>query len=249
MRSNNPVLSDQAFESVYTPTDPRAHAHLMTVAGTVNKTLILLALVVASAAVTWTQIATSPILMPAVIGASLLGLVVALVTIFKPQWAPFTSPVYALLEGVVLGGLSAVFNYRYPGIVPQAVGLTLATLFSLLFAYQAGLIRASENFVRGVVAATMAIFVVYLVSMVLGFFNVRIPLIHEAGSIGIAFSLFVVAVAALNLVLDFDFIERGSRHGLPKHMEWYGAFGLVVTLVWLYLEMLRLLAKIRDYTR
>jgi len=249
VRSSNPVLTEETFEQrdTYRPADPREHAPLMTIPGTVTKTLVLLALAVASAAVTWTQVADSPALLgPLVLSAAIVGFVVALVTTFKAEWSPFTAPVYALLEGVVLGGLSLVFNQRYPGIVPQAVGLTFGTLFSLLAASQPGLIRVSEPFRRGVVAATGAIFLVYLVSIVLGLFGVRVPLIHEAGWVGVGFSLFVVTVAALNLVLDFDFIERGSRHGLPRYMEWYGAFGLLVTLVWLYLEILRLLSKLRS---
>ena len=251
MATSNPVFSETTFEAQavrgYVPGDPRAHGALMTVSGTANKTLVLLALAVATAAVTWQQAAARPdLIYPAVLGCAIIGFLVALATTFKPAWSPVTAPIYALLEGVVLGGLSLVFNQRYPGIVGQAVGLTFGTLFSLLFAYQAGLIRVTEPFRRGVIAATGAVMLVYLASFVLGMFGVRVPFIHEAGLIGIGFSLFVVALAAANLVLDFDFIERGASHGLPKYMEWYGAFGLMVTLVWLYLEMLRLLSKLRS---
>jgi uncharacterized YccA/Bax inhibitor family protein len=158
--------------------------------------------------------------------------VTALVTVFKNTAAPLTTPLYAAFEGLLLGGVSLVFEARYPGIVVNAVALTLGTLAVLLFAYSSGLIRPSENFKLGIVAATGAVALLYLVSMVMGFFGKSIPFIHESGLIGIAFSLFVVGLAALNLVLDFDFIERGAAMGAPKYMEWVGAFGLLVTLVW-----------------
>ena len=170
----------------------------------------------------------------------------ALVTIFVKKASPYTAPLYALCEGLVLGGISAFYEVKFPGIVVQAVGLTFGTLFCLLAAYKSGLIRATENFKLGVVAATGGIALVYLASIVLGFFDIRIPMIHESGIVGIGFSLFVVVIAALNLVLDFDFIETGVEQGAPKYMEWYGAFGLMVTLVWLYVEFLRLLAKLQS---
>ena len=169
-----------------------------------------------------------------------------MITVFKKTAAPYTAPAYALLEGLALGGISATLEVRFPGIVIQAVGLTFGTLFCLLAAYRSGLIKATENFKLGVVAATGAIFVLYMVSFVMGFFGGSIGFIHESGTFGILFSAFVVVIAALNLVLDFDFIESAVEQGAPKYMEWYGAFGLLVTLVWLYLEILRLLAKSRD---
>ncbi len=174
------------------------------------------------------------------------GFVVALVTIFKQTWAPVTAPLYALLEGLVIGGVSTIFEAQFPGIVIQAAGLTLGTCLALLLAYKSRLIRATENFKMGVVAATGGIALFYLITLVLGFFGIRIPLLYSNGWMGIGFSLFVVVIAALNLVLDFDFIEQGAARGAPKYMEWYGAFGLMVTLIWLYLEMLRLLAKLRS---
>jgi uncharacterized YccA/Bax inhibitor family protein len=172
------------------------------------------------------------------------GLVLGLVTAFKKEWAPFTTLPYALLQGLFLGGISLQYEKQFSGIVPLAVGLTLGTLGALLFAYKSRLIRVTENFRLGVVAATGGIALFYLVSFVLSLFKIRIPYIHESGPIGIVFSLVVVAIAAMNLVLDFDFIERGTSMGAPRYMEWYAAFGLLVTLVWLYLELLRLLAKI-----
>jgi uncharacterized YccA/Bax inhibitor family protein len=158
-------------------------------------------------------------------------------------------PVYAAFEGLLLGGISAMYEQRYEGIVINAVALTFGTLAALLLAYRAGLVRATENFKLGIFAATGGIALVYLISMVMGFFGRSIPYIHESGLIGIGFSLFVVTIAALNLVLDFDFIERGAELGAPRYMEWVGAFGLLVTLVWLYLEILRLLAKLQDRRR
>jgi uncharacterized YccA/Bax inhibitor family protein len=184
--------------------------------------------------------------MPWTLIGAIGGFIVALLTIFKPQWSSVTAPIYSLLQGVFLGGISAYFESMYPGIVIQAVGLTFATCLGLLIAYRSGLIKATENFKSGVIAATGGIAIVYVVTIILGFFGIRVPYIHEGGLIGIGFSLFVVTVAALNLVLDFDFIEKGSQGGAPKFMEWYGAFGLMVTLIWLYIEILRLLTKLRQ---
>ena len=169
-----------------------------------------------------------------------------MVTVFKQTLAPYTTPIYAALEGVALGGISVVFEARYPGIVSQAVFLTFGTLGALLMAYRSGVVKATENFKLGVVAATGGIALLYFLSFILGFFGMSVPLIHSSGTFGILFSLFVVVIAALNLVLDFDFIEKGVERGAPKHMEWYGAFGLLVTLVWLYLEILHLLAKLQS---
>jgi uncharacterized YccA/Bax inhibitor family protein len=169
-----------------------------------------------------------------------------MVTVFKKEWAPVTAPIYALLEGLVLGGLSAMTELRYPGIAIQAVSLTFGTLFVLLMAYSSRIIKVTEKFRLGVVAATGGIMVFYLLQMVLGFFGIQFHTLNGAGVIGIGFSVLICAIAALNLVLDFDFIERGVNYGAPKYMEWYGAFGIMVTLIWLYLEILRLLSKMRS---
>jgi len=241
MRTTNPILKDQVFSQSLPGVET------MTLQGTVNKTVVLLALVVIGAGYTWNLFynqgaqAVMPWLGTGVLG----GFIVALLTVFKPNWAAATAPAYAVLEGLALGGISALFEQRFPGIVMQAVGLTFGTLLALLFAYKSGLIKATQNFRLGVVAATGGIALVYLASWIGGMFGWQIPLIHESGTVGILFSLFVVVVAALNLVLDFDFIERGAGVA-PKYMEWFGAFGLVVTLVWLYLELLRLLSKLRS---
>jgi len=221
---------------------------MMTIEGTVNRTLILLLCVLGTAIFTWKtfmerQFAMVNMLM--MIGL-IAGAVLALITIFKKTAAPVTAPLYALAEGLALGGISGMFELRYPGIVIQAVALTFGTLFCMLFAYRSGLIKPTKKFMLGVVAATGAIALVYLATIVLGLFGVGIPYIHGSGPIGIGFSLVVVTIAALNLVLDFSFIEQGSRMGAPKYMEWYAAFGLMMTLIWLYLEILRLLAKLHS---
>jgi uncharacterized YccA/Bax inhibitor family protein len=240
MRTSNPALNEKAFKGQV------AIGEAMTLQGTVNKTGLLLLCVVATAAWTWglAHSNTPEAVYPWMIGGVLGGFVVALVTILKQTWAPITAPIYALLEGFALGGISAVFEKTYHGIAIQAVGLTLGVLFVMLLAYKTGLIRATQGFKIGVIAATGGIAVFYLVQMALSFFfHFQFSAINGGGFWGIAFSLFVVVIAALNLVLDFDMIETGVRGGAPKYMEWYGAFGLMVTLIWLYLEMLRLLAK------
>ena len=242
MRSGNPALTADSFRG------DRAlpGAEAMTVSGTVNKTALSLLLLVTTASFTWNMgLADGRVgvwLMIGMIG----GLIAALATVFKKTWAPVTTPLYAGLQGLALGGISALFETRYPGIVSQAVFLTFGTLAGLLIAYRSGWIKATENFKLGIVAATGGIAFIYLISFVLGFFGVSIPLIHSSGMFGILFSLFVVVIAALNLVLDFDFIEEGAERGAPKYMEWYAAFGLMVTLIWLYLEILRLLAKLQQ---
>lgn len=242
MRSANPALNAQVF------TKSRGTADgAMTLNGTVNKAAVLLFLVVISAALTWDKVRMgNPNLMPWLLGGMIGGLVMSIATIWKPHWAPRTAPLYAACQGLFLGVVSAFFERMYPGIVVQAVGLTFGTLFALLAAYRSGLIKATENFKLGVFAATGAIGIIYLVSMVLNLFGTKMPYIHESGLIGIGFSAFVVVIAALNLVLDFDFIEQGCDTGAPKYMEWYAAFGLMVTLIWLYLEFLRLLSKLRS---
>jgi uncharacterized YccA/Bax inhibitor family protein len=245
MRTANPALNKNTFAG------ERALAaeERMTINGTVHKTGFLLVLALVPAMFVWSRFfagagpeGVMPFMLIGVIG----GLIAAMVTIFKRTWAPVTAPVYAALEGLFLGGISAVFEARFPGIVIQAIALTFGTLFFLLFAYRSGLIKATENFKLGVVAATGGIFFVYLISFVVGLFGVNVGFIHSSGLVGILFSLFVVVVAALNLVLDFDFIEHGAEAGAPKYLEWYAAFGLMVTLVWLYIEILRLLSKLQS---
>ncbi len=239
MRSGNPVLNDNTFKNA-TSFD---QSNTMTIQGTTNKAFLLLGLILLSASWVWGNPAQLAMFF---IPAAIVGFVLAMVTVFKKEWAMFTSPAYALVQGVILGGLSATFEKMYPGIVIQAVALTFGTMFALLAVYKSGLVRVTDNFRLGIFAATGGIALFYVVSMILGFFNINIPLLHSNGFFGIAFSLFIVVIAALNLVLDFDFIEKGAESGAPKYMEWYGAFGLMVTLIWLYMEILRLLSKLRS---
>ena len=242
MKTANPALSASAFQD-----QVGAMGETMTLSGTINKTGILLVCVVATAAWTWNEFSRAPEMVgPLVAVGAIGGLIVALVTVFKKQWSPVTAPLYALLEGLVLGSVSAMLEARFPGIPMQAVGLTFGTLAVLLLAYRSGLIPVTQKFKLGIVAATGGIALFYLIMIVLGFFGVHFTAINGSGAIGIGFSLFVVGIAALNLVLDFDFIESGVRAGAAKYMEWYAAFGLMVTLIWLYLEILRLLSKIRS---
>jgi uncharacterized YccA/Bax inhibitor family protein len=244
-RSGNPALSPQAFERV----EHLTGAEAMTLEGTANKAGLLLLLILLTSGWTWSlffRTGNPAAVMPYLWGGLIGGLVVALVTVFKKHLAMYTSPAYALLQGLFIGSLSAIFEARYPGIVLHAVALTFGTLLAMLTIYRARLIPVTQNFKMGIAAATGGIMLLYLATLALGFFGVRVPYIHESGLIGIGFSVFVVTLAALNLILDFDLIENGVRAGAPKYMEWYGAFALMVTLIWLYIEILRLLAKLRS---
>ena len=249
-RSGNPALNAATFSDAarQAPMDAGNRA-TMSLEGTVNKTGILLLLVVLSGAWTWNlffESGNSATVMPMMLVGGIGGFIFALVTIFKKHWSGITAPIYAVLQGLFLGGISAIYESQFDGIVVQAVGLTLGTLSSLLVLYKTGIVKPTENFRLMVTSATMGIGLLYLVSMIMNMFGSSIGFIHSNGLFGIGFSLFVVAIAALNLVLDFDFIEQGSEQGAPKYMEWFGAFSLMVTLIWLYLEMLRLLAKMRS---
>jgi uncharacterized YccA/Bax inhibitor family protein len=242
MRSGNPVLSNSTFTDV-----TRGSSRPMTLPGVIHRSILLLLLVAGTSAGVWAYSDSHPsAIYPTMMIGALGGFAVAMVTSFKKDWAAVTSPIYAVLEGLFIGGISLVMEQRFPGLVLQAVLLTFGVMFALLAAYQSRIIRPSETFKSVIVGATFGIVAVYLVSMVLQlFFHTEIPLINGSGPIGIAFSLVVVGIAALNLVLDFDFIENGVAAGAPKWMEWYSAFALTVTLVWLYIEILRLLSKMR----
>jgi len=243
VQSNNPAFNDNILSHF---DQASVRGTTMSVQGTALKSFVLLAVLMGSAAWSWST-ATSGDLGPGLLlGAGIGGFVLALITIFKPTLAPWTSPVYAALEGIFLGAISQQLDLRYPGIAMQAVALTGGVLFMMLFIYATGIIKVTGQLASAVAAATGAIALVYLASFVISMFGGHFPYIHDAGPIGIGFSVFVVGLAAFNLLLDFDFIEKGSASGLPKSMEWYGAFGLMVTLVWLYLEVLRLLRKIQD---
>ena len=239
LRSGNPALSSETFNGI----SAVSYENTMTINGTVNKTAFSLTLLLLAGSFTFSP-NYSWLIWPGFIG----GFIVAIITIFKKEWAPVTVPIYAILEGLALGGISYMYNQMFEGIVSQAILLTLGILFSLLFAYKSKIIAATENFKLGVFAATGGIFLVYIISFIMSFFGSGLPVLDPTNSslFSIGFSLFVVIIASLNLVLDFDFIEEGSEKGMPKYMEWYGAFGLLVTLIWLYLEILRLLSKLRS---
>ncbi|MBT3417766.1 MAG: Bax inhibitor-1/YccA family protein [Flavobacteriales bacterium] len=240
MRSGNPALNKKTFENL-----TNTSGGVMTLDGAVNKTAISLLLLMCAAYYTYSSQNLS-LIWPGFIG----GFIVAMITIFKKEWSPITVPVYAVLEGLALGGISSVYaeafssESNYGDIVQQAIFLTFGIFFTLLFAYKTKVIKPTENFKLGVFAATGGIALIYGVGFIMSFFGSEIPMIHGSGTIGIGFSLFVVVIASLNLVMDFDFIEEAAENGAPKYMEWYGAFGLLVTLIWLYLEILRLLAKL-----
>lgn len=246
MRTSNPTLQPETFRRM----GVAAQGEEMTVQGVINKTGLLLLCVLVSAGWTWFQFFQSGGNLAAVQGYMWLGVLgglgLAFATIFKKEWAPVTAPLYAVAEGLFIGGISSIFEARYPGIVIQAASLTFGTLFAMLVAYRSGMVKATEGFKLGVVAATGGIALVYFISIILSFFGVNLSFIYGNGALGIGFSLFVVAIAALNLVLDFDLIENGARYRLPKFMEWYCSFALMVTLIWLYVEFLRLLSKARS---
>lgn len=247
-RSSNPVLKEQVFRKGYA-----SATEVMTVNGTINKTALMLLLVIAGALFTWNKffdaIAVNPEAGIASVGPWLAiggigGLITALVTVFRPQSSGISAPIYAIFEGLLLGGLSAIFESMYTGIVMRAVALTLAVFFAMLFFYRSGIIKVTRKFMMGIFAATAGIALVYFVSFIGSFFGAEFSFLYGNSNFSIGFSLVVVAIAALNLVLDFSFIERASQSGAPRYMEWYGAFGLMVTLIWLYIEILRLLAKV-----
>ena len=237
LRSGNPVLSSKTFSNTILSDNQ------MTIEGTVNKTAISLLLLVGSGYFTFDVV--NPFLL---VGCGIGGFVIAIITVFKKEWAPITVPIYASLEGAMLGGISYMYNSLYNGIVTNAILLTLGILVSLLIAYRSGYIKPTENFKLGIFAATGGIAIVYLINFIMGFFGSGFSImnINNSSPLSIGFSVVVVIIASLNLVLDFDFIEEGAEKGAPKYMEWYGAFGLLVTLIWLYLEILRLLAKINS---
>jgi uncharacterized YccA/Bax inhibitor family protein len=239
MNSGNPTLQPAAFENLA----PAASGARMTLSGTILRSATLLLLVILGTTFTWQQYQTGlgQMLM---IGGAIGGLILALITIFKKTWAPVTAPIYALLQGLFIGGISAVYNAQSQGIVLQAVMLTFGTLAAMLLLYQTRIIRVNDTFRTVVFVATAGIMVLYLVSFVMSFFGASIPFLHDSSPLGIGVSVVIVIIAALNLAMDFDLIEKGTEAAAPRYMEWYCAFGLMVTLIWLYLEILRLLSKI-----
>jgi uncharacterized YccA/Bax inhibitor family protein len=248
-KSSNPVFGKDIFSrSTATASD-----EVMTVNGTINKTGLMLLILVFAASFTWRKFfgaidPAAPGVMPegimvwTMVGA-IGGLITALITTFSPRRAAMTAPIYAVFEGLFLGAVSAMFEAMYPGLVMRAVSLTFGVFFIMLLLYRSGTIRATQKFRTVILAATGGIALVYLISFIASMFGTNFGFMYGGGWMGIGFSLFVVAIAALSLILDFDLIEQGANARAPKFMEWYGAFGLMVTLIWLYLEMLRLLSK------
>ena len=243
-KSGNPTLSEKAFKQ----TEYIDYTNSMTVRGTLNKFGFMFLMVLGTAYYSWKEYANGGNVQPLIWTGALGGLVVALVIMFKKEWSPYLAPLYALLEGLFLGAVSAYYNDAFatkaPNIIMNSVGLTFGTVISMYFLYSFKVIQATQRFKAVLVTATAGIAIFYLVALVLRMFGIQMAFLHEGSTFGIGFSLVVVAIAALNLILDFDMIERGTEAGAPKYMEWYGAFGLMVTIVWLYLEILRLLSKL-----
>lgn len=234
----NPLFSEKSFENIDYAYDP---SEVMTVSSTLNKVGVLMVLLFATAGISWTALMSGWPIAPAMIPLGFGGgFVTAIILIFKKEWANALAPTYAILEGMALGALSAI----YGGIAFLAIGLTFGVVAIMWVLFKTNILRATQKFVAGVAAATGAVFLIYLMTWILGFFNVSVPYIHEAGLIGIGFSLVVVVIAAMNLIIDFELIEQGAAQHAPKYMEWYAAFGLMVTIIWLYLEILRLLSKL-----
>lgn len=243
-KSGNPTLTEKAFKQ----TEYIDYNNSMTVRGTINKFGFMFLMLMGTAFYSWKEFAQGGNVQPLIWGGAIGGLVVALVIMFKKEWAPYLAPLYALLEGLFLGAISAYYNEAFavkmPNIIMNAVGLTFGTAIGMYLLYSFKIIQATEKFKSIIFTATAGIAIFYLISMVLRMFGVQMAFLHEGSLMGIGFSLVVVAIAALNLILDFDMMEQGAAAGAPKYMEWYGAFGLMVTIVWLYLEILRLLSKL-----
>jgi uncharacterized YccA/Bax inhibitor family protein len=246
-KSGNPTLSEKRFRDTVLD-EVITHDNAMTVKGTLQKFGFLMIMVLGTSFYSWKEFANGGNAMPLILTGAIGGLVVAIVLALKKEWSPFLAPAYALLEGLFVGAISAYYNFAFaeqaPFIVMNAVGLTLACAVGMYLLYSFKIIQATQKFKAIVMTATAGIAIFYLITWVIGFFGITIPFLHQGSLIGIGFSLFVVAIAALNLILDFDMIEQGAAFGAPKYMEWYGAFGLLVTIVWLYLEILRLLSKL-----
>lgn len=246
-KSGNPTLSEKTFQSVVIG---GSYADSMTLRGTLNKFGFMLLMLMGSAFYSWKEFAGGGNVIPLMLTGVIGGLIVAIVISFKKEWAPYLAPAYGLLEGLFLGSVSAYYNAAFatkaPGIVMNAVGLTFGVAIAMYLLYSFKIIKATEKFKSVLFTATAGIAIFYLINMVLSMFGVHMAFLHEGSVMGIGFSLIVVTIAALNLIMDFDRIEQGTQGGAPKYMEWYCAFGLMVTIVWLYLEILRLLSKLSD---
>lgn len=244
MKSSNPIFRESAINNqIY-----RNPADMMTYTGALNKSIFLFFITTLTFMTSFgfAYLTQNPFNYPLLIGFSILGFIIALIISFVPKTAPFLSPVYAAVEGLFLGLLSFIMNAYYPGIVFEATAITFGIFFAMLFMFRTGIIKVTQKFRAGVIAATLGVFIVYLLSFVLNMFGINVPFIHESGIIGIGFSCVVLVIASLNLLLDFDMVEQCVNNGMPKYMEWYCAFGLLVTLIWIYIEALRLLAKLKD---
>ena len=249
-KSSNPVFGKNIFNQSATGIADE----VMTVNGTINKTGLMFLIVIFAATFTWRKFfgaidpsipgAMPPGVMGWMIGGAIGGFITAIITVFSPRRAAMTAPIYAVFEGLFLGAISAMFESMYPGLVMRAVSLTFGVFFIMLLLFRSGTIRATEKFRTVIFAATGGIALVYLVSFIAGMFGANLGFMQGNSLMSIGFSLVVVVVAALNLILDFDMIVQGANAQAPKYMEWYGAFGLMVTLIWLYLELLRLLSKL-----
>lgn len=241
IKSTNPVMNKKLFKQSKTGFSE----DLMTVQGAVNKTFIFLSVLITFAVLGWDLALKDIVTYPLIMVGLFVALGLALFSYFKPQYSMYSGIAYCVVKGVVVGAFSAFYEFAFPGIVIQALLLTSGTLAMMLFLYKAKIIKVTSKLAMGIMMATGGIAIFYLVAILLSFFGVQIPLIHSNGPLGIGFSIVVTVLAALNLLLDFDFIEKGAKKGAAKHMEWFGAFGLIVTLIWLYLEILRLLSKLR----
>lgn len=247
LNASNPTLSEKRFrdtilDSVVT------HENAMTIKGTLQKFGILLALILSTSFYAWKEFADGANVVPLIFVGGIGGLIIAIVISFKKEWSPYLAPAYALLEGLLIGAVSAFYNTAFaskaPNIVINAVGLTLGTAIAMYLLYSFRIIQATKKFKAVMYTAITGLFIFYLITFVLSFFGIQIPFLHEGSALGIGFSIFVVAIAALNFILNFDMIEKGAELGAPKYMEWYSGFGLLVAIVWLYLEILRLLSKL-----
>ncbi len=243
-KSSNPALTEKAFTGSQLITRT---GQTMTIRGTMNRFGFLMLMVMGGAYYTWSGFYKGQDVSPYLWGGMIGGLIVAFVIIFKKEWAPFLAPLYGILEGLFIGAISAFFNNAFvesmPNIIVNAVGLTLGTALAMFLLYHFRAIKVTDKFRSMIVTATVGILIFYVITWVLRLFGVAVPFMHDSSLLGIGISLFVVGIASMNLLLDFDMIEKGAQHGAPKYMEWFGAFGLLVTLVWLYLEILRLLSR------
>lgn len=244
-KSSNPVLTEKKFRDTVLD-EVVSHENAMTIRGTMNKFGFLFLMVMGTAFYAWKEFADGGQVMPLILTGGIGGFIIAIVISFKKEWSPYLAPAYALLEGLFVGGISAYFSFAFaaqaPNIIMNAVGLTFGTCIAMYLLYSFRIIKATAKFKAIVMTATAGIMIFYMITFVLGLFGIPIPFLHESSALGIGFSLFVVAIAALNLILNFDMIETGAAMGAPKYMEWYSAFGLLVVIVWLYLEILRLLS-------